>query len=320
MEKQPNFFDKINGWIRGTEGSIVNLISAIAPWGAPSPVAYMTFDHCLNALHFPDLIAFITALVVEALGISSISTALSFWAHNQKYKGEDQKAPLILAISTFIFYISVVLILNVVIDVEKHIDSNGIIVARALLSLLSIPAGVLLATRAQQTELINSIETQTVITQNKTDEQKILDQQAADKETEKERQRIIDERAEADRQFERQQEINRQIRAEEAAERERMALIEADLKIRRAALRKGIYTESSAKVSETFNNSAAESSDFANFPRNWRKMSHDQKSQLAEYIAQHPKEKVAVDFNVTVRTVENWIVSLTSENYLAQTV
>jgi len=32
-------FEGINNFIRGTESSLVNLIAAIAPWGAPSPVA-----------------------------------------------------------------------------------------------------------------------------------------------------------------------------------------------------------------------------------------------------------------------------------------
>lgn len=325
--REKNVFDKINEWIRGTEGSFVNLISAIAPWGAPAPVAYMTYEHCVNALHFPVLIAIITALVVEALGISSISTALSFWAHNKKFTDSKNQSPLWLAIGTFAFYIVLVLSLNVVLDAEQlsrvpnlalgeYAVTGGMILGRALLSLLSIPAGVLLATRAEQTELINNIGTQENIDQKKLNDDRAFELERLRIEGETKLQLQRDEQEHAHKLLLEQQQIQAQIRAEEAAERERMAQIEADLKVKKAAIRRGVPVESFTKVSESFQDTAAESSDFANLPSNWRKMNHDQKSRLAEYIYTNGKEKTAADFNRTVRTVENWIGGLIGEDYL----
>ena len=70
------------------------------------------------------------------------------------------------------------------------------------------------------------------------------------------------------------------------------------------------------KVSESFDNSADESLNYVNFPRNWRKMGVEHKQELARLISENAKEDVAKTLNVSVRTVENWIVSLTSEGYL----
>ena len=39
-----NVFDAINRWINSVEGSVVNLISAIAPWFAPLAPAYMAYQ------------------------------------------------------------------------------------------------------------------------------------------------------------------------------------------------------------------------------------------------------------------------------------
>ena len=45
-----NIFDKLNEWINGIEGSLVNFLTAFSPWLAPLAPAYMTFVHMVEFL------------------------------------------------------------------------------------------------------------------------------------------------------------------------------------------------------------------------------------------------------------------------------
>lgn len=160
MENNKNVFDRWNETIRNVEGSIVNLVSAIAPWGAPLPAAYMSFTHMRDTLLFPFWIAFPISLVIEILGFSTVSTILSFWMHNRKYQDETKKSPVLLVIAAFAFYLLIVVTMNVLIDasVGQEWQRYAIIAVRALLTLMSIPAALVLAVRTQHQEMLNDFD------------------------------------------------------------------------------------------------------------------------------------------------------------------
>jgi len=157
-----NFFDKLNDGIRNTEASIVNFLSAIAPWGAPLSPAYMTFSHMVDPrLNYPYWVAFATAVVVEILGLSTINTALAFWSHNKRNKAQKNKAPIWVAVLSFVFYLMVILTSNVILDafapgVDWSVDWPVILV-RALFALLSVPAVLIMAVRTQHQDLLSEI-------------------------------------------------------------------------------------------------------------------------------------------------------------------
>lgn len=151
-----NNFDKLNDWIRGTETSIVNFLSAFAPWLAPATPAYMTFDHAYHTLNFPFLVALSTGVVVEILGFSAVSTFLSFWFHNRKNVAESKKAPLLVVVVAFIFYLALIVTSNVLLDSFPE-DRWAEIAVRALFTLQTIPAALLVAVRTQHRELLTSI-------------------------------------------------------------------------------------------------------------------------------------------------------------------
>lgn len=157
------FFDNLNAAIRNSEASLVNLLSAIAPWAAPLAPAYMTFMHMESELNYPVIVAFAVAGVVEILGLSAVSTILAFWAHNRRYKTEYRKAPVLVAVLSFVSYLLVILTVNVVLEAAKipgsFIDPAWIkVIAQALLTLLNVPAAVLLAIRTQHKEALDEIE------------------------------------------------------------------------------------------------------------------------------------------------------------------
>lgn len=160
MPKQ-NIFDKANTIIEGTESSVVNFLTAIAPWGAPLIPAYMTYQHAVQVLAFPEWIAFITATVVEILGLGTISTGIKFWKFNMKksVKTDYKKAPVGLVVVAFLFYLTAVISSNVLLDYFTGTPNQKmmLIVVRAIFTLQTIPAGLIIAVRHQHNEALHPV-------------------------------------------------------------------------------------------------------------------------------------------------------------------
>lgn len=158
-----NFFDRLNEWINDTEGSIVNFLTAFSPWLAPLAPAYMTFKHMAEFLHFPFLVCLALSILVEILGFSTVSTALDFWFYNRKEKAGFKRAPLEVVIGVFVFYLALILISNVVIDVSvaylsESWQKGAIIVVRAMLTLQTIPGALIVAVRTGHRDLLREIK------------------------------------------------------------------------------------------------------------------------------------------------------------------
>ncbi len=158
-----NVFDKMDDWVNGTEGSIVNFLTAFAPWLAPLAPAYMTFLHMQDYLQFPFIISLALAILVEILGFGTVSTALDFWFHNRKEKAGMKRAPLEVVIGVFIFYLVLILVSNVVIDVSVAYLTEGwqklaVIIVKALLTLQTIPGALIVAVRTGHRGLLQQIK------------------------------------------------------------------------------------------------------------------------------------------------------------------
>ena len=152
------FFDQLNEWIRETEGSIVNFLSAFAPWLAPLTPAYMTYQHATGPLlQFPVWVAAPAALVVEILGFSTVSTYMAFWFFNKKNKADSRRAPVGLVVVAFIFYLAIVLFSNVMLDTFPNEAWTSISV-RALFTLQTIPAALIVAVRTQHRDMLQEYE------------------------------------------------------------------------------------------------------------------------------------------------------------------
>ena len=148
------FFEFLSSLVNGAERSFLDLLSAFVPYLVPVIPAYLTFFHTKDLMNFPEPVAYSAAFVVEVLGMTSISTAIRFWRHNQKYKKEENRAPFKLAVFTYGFYIVIVLVVNVMLEVYSGARSGAIILAIGLFSLLSVPSGVLISIRSQYAEML----------------------------------------------------------------------------------------------------------------------------------------------------------------------
>jgi hypothetical protein len=139
---------------RATENLLIDIVASYSPWIAPVVPAYMTYQNMVTHLAFPEWAGMAAAVCVETLGLSSIQTAVSFWQWNDAKQKAAPKAPVLLAILTGGFYLATVLTVNAMLD-----NAPGVFrLAKALLSSLSVCAGVILALRAGHARRMSEAE------------------------------------------------------------------------------------------------------------------------------------------------------------------
>jgi hypothetical protein len=158
MNKNSNFlgnlFQTIADVLNGAERSFLDLLSVAVPYAVPVIPAYLTYWHTRDQMAFPDWVAKTAAFVVEVLGITAVSTAIRFWRNNQIYKSDKERAPFWLAVGVYVFYIVIVLSVNVILELVAGVRTGWVIFSIGLFSLLSFPSGVLISIRAQYTEML----------------------------------------------------------------------------------------------------------------------------------------------------------------------
>jgi hypothetical protein len=152
-------FKSISDVVNGAEKSLLDLLSALVPYFVPVIPAYLTYYHTYEQMKFPAQVAWTAAFVVEVLGMTAVSTAIRFWRHNLKYTSVEKRAPFGLAIAVYVFYIVIVLSVNVVLEMVSGTRGGWVIFSIALFSLLSVPSGVLISIRAQYTEALEEAAT-----------------------------------------------------------------------------------------------------------------------------------------------------------------
>jgi len=159
-----NRFTKFNRAINETEGTIVNILTALSPWLAPIIPAYMVFDHLVKHLEFAIILSLTAAAVIEIQGFGTVSTGLDFWFFNKSKAGKAKanKAPFGTVVISFVFYLSLILLSNVVLDISTAFGTDdqqawAIIAVRFLLTLQTIPAALIVAARTGHRDIINTM-------------------------------------------------------------------------------------------------------------------------------------------------------------------
>lgn len=143
-----------------TELSVVTALSKIVPLLVPIIPAYVGYKHVTDPalLNFDPAFGWVYALVIEGLGYAAIYKAVQFWEHNKRYApGSPNRAPLGVAVGIYIVYLIVTLAVNVVLDWVNNVAWYNVL-ALALISILSVPAGLLMSISAIQTERTNERE------------------------------------------------------------------------------------------------------------------------------------------------------------------
>ena len=178
-----NFLKAVQTIVQELETTLVDTLASTAPWLGPIAPAYLAYQAMINVLLLPVWIAWVIALVIELLGISTINTAVQFWNYNQTRRSHDPSAPFWLAVSMAAFYLTVVLVVNVLLDQATTLDK----VAKFLLSSLSPVAAVTLSLRAQHSRRLLDISEKKIIERKERQERKLLklSPKAAEKKSDK---------------------------------------------------------------------------------------------------------------------------------------
>lgn len=149
--------DFLRSWlrlVRAIEGLLVDSLAALSPWLAPIIPAFMVWRGLTIRLDFPWWVAGAGAGVVELLGLSAVFTAFQFFDYNESKKVSWQGAPARVAFVVVAFYLVVVLTVNVLLDDAPVIY----LVAKGLLSTLSVCGAVVIALRAQHARRLDAID------------------------------------------------------------------------------------------------------------------------------------------------------------------
>lgn len=155
------------------ETALLDIVSATTPWLAPILPAYFAFDGLLNARLVPPSLAAIAGAVIEFLGLVTISTTIQFWDFNgylaerqanapagkkgrrQGSSRKNYRAPVIPAALAACYYVIIVLVVNVLLDLEASFIEK---IVKALLSTLSIVGAVTLALRSQHSRKVAALQ------------------------------------------------------------------------------------------------------------------------------------------------------------------
>ncbi len=151
---RPSALARTGAFVRALEHRIIDTVSATTPWLAPILPAYMVYSSVETRLDFPAWVAIATGLAIEFLGLSAVHTTFQLWSWNQK-AAEANRAPVWVAGLTGTFYLAVVLTVNVVLDLGRA-DWQSIL-AKGLLSTVSIIAAIVLAVRAQHSRRLSDL-------------------------------------------------------------------------------------------------------------------------------------------------------------------
>lgn len=146
-----NIFDKIVKWLDNGEHSFVTFLSKIVPLVVPIIPAYVGYSHVVRELQFHPFFGWAYGFVIEGLGYSAIFKSVQFWEHNRHYSKAENKAPLLVAVSIYVVYLLVTLAVNVLLDFQSGIVWWKVLAVGGI-SLLSVPAGLLMSVSAVQTE------------------------------------------------------------------------------------------------------------------------------------------------------------------------
>ncbi len=178
-KQHPPFFERLRGSLESLQDTsqtfervVIDNLSAFTPWLAPLIPASMAYHNMIVRLDFSPVVSLLGAIAVEFLGLSAVSTALEFWKYNEDKRKTDNSAPFVVALLTGVFYVVIILTVNAMLDLTQTLEVK--VAAKAMLSLLSVVAAVIIALRSQHRRRQKEISDEKA--QRKTDRQKARSQ------------------------------------------------------------------------------------------------------------------------------------------------
>lgn len=143
------------------ENKLLNFVAGLSPWLAPLIptyfAAYNAYYYLAKGKDWWDVgMVVAIALVVEFIGLAGVHTAIQFWNWNRVKLKTDDAAPLAMSVLAVVFYVTIVILVNAILDYFAVADPSRLpyvkIAAVGLLSLLALNSALIVALRAGQSE------------------------------------------------------------------------------------------------------------------------------------------------------------------------
>lgn len=178
----PDGFAALWSGVRKTvsEEGIIDLVSKLSPWLAPLPSAWFVHDATVRHLAAGNGLAWVIAVVIETLGLTTTHTALGMHTWNQAHSNQpDKQAPFGLAVILAAVYVAATLSLISVLEVAPNLQHY----APAMFPILAVVGAVNLALRSHHNGRIRS--ERAVVADDKQRQRQIEDEERAQKLEEK---------------------------------------------------------------------------------------------------------------------------------------
>jgi hypothetical protein len=128
-----------------SEEGFIDFVARLSPWIAPLPSAFFIHGATIEHLRTGNALAWIVAIVIETLGLTTIHTSLSMFTWNKGHLGQPEKqAPFGLAVCLALVYIIATLGLIGVLEVYPGLQNY----APAMFPVLAAVGAVNLAMRS----------------------------------------------------------------------------------------------------------------------------------------------------------------------------
>jgi hypothetical protein len=134
--------------------SVFDAIVSTAPYLATIPTAYLVADAALRFLEWPVVIAIISGIVIETLGIATTATALLLYEYNGTKRKSDPKAPAWIAFGMVGVYFLAILALTVLINPAQ----GAVRFAPVVFPVLSLAGAVTLGLRSDHARMLEEMK------------------------------------------------------------------------------------------------------------------------------------------------------------------
>ncbi len=142
-----------NTHYRSVEAWLTDFISGLVPWIAPIPSAVLVANATLKYLGWSEPVAIIAGAIIEGLGLTATSTALTLWEWNQRKPKTEPPAPFWLAA----LLVGVYLISTIGLTVVLAMDTELVSIAPAIFPILAVVGTVNIALRSQHKHRLERI-------------------------------------------------------------------------------------------------------------------------------------------------------------------
>jgi len=144
--------------LKDTAGEIETMatdaLAALGPWLAPIPSAALVAKASVEYLHWSNGLGLVAGAIIEVLGLTATSTALTLWDYNESKRKTDPTAPFPLAVALVGFYYVSTIGLTVLLDIAPELARF----APVIFPTLALVGTVNLALRAQHKRRVGAIE------------------------------------------------------------------------------------------------------------------------------------------------------------------